>query len=170
LALPERRSAQSALSSRVRSSQRARVSGKRLRHEFPSLAGFGVAGEGSLHQRRRIQFGFHGFHQIFGGVLGARYPRVFFLFADFAGDLVARGFGKGVEKSLEAFGLAEFAGECGVDGRRHEEDFSEWVTAINGASTAKLKLTEVRDYCKRGSPGTALAYSQNSRRQGKTSS
>jgi hypothetical protein len=29
---------------------------------------------------------------------------------------VARGFGEGIEKFLEAFGLAEFAGESGVDG------------------------------------------------------
>jgi hypothetical protein len=29
---------------------------------------------------------------------------------------VARGFGQGVEESLEAFGLTEFAGECGMDG------------------------------------------------------
>jgi hypothetical protein len=36
---------------------------------------------------------------------------VFFDFADFAVDLVARGFGQGVEKILETFGLAEFAGE-----------------------------------------------------------
>jgi hypothetical protein len=88
-----------------------------LRHEFPSLAGPGIAGEGSFHQRRRVEFGFHGLHQVFGGVLGAAQARLFFFnFADFAVDLLARGFGKGVEKFLEAFGLAEFAGEDGMDG------------------------------------------------------
>jgi hypothetical protein len=91
-----------------------------LRHEFPSLSGFGVVGEGSFHQRRRIEFGFHGFHQVFSGVLGPAQARLFFFdFADLAVDLVARGFGKGVEEFLEAFGLAEFAGENGVDGSRH---------------------------------------------------
>jgi hypothetical protein len=89
----------------------------RLRHEFPSLAGLDVAAEGSLHQRRRIELGFHGFHQVFGGVLGAAQARVFFLdFADLAVDLLTRGFGKGIEEFLEAFGLAEFAGENGMDG------------------------------------------------------
>jgi len=92
------------------------LASERLRHEFPSLAGFGVAGKGNLHQRRRVELGFHGLHQIFGGVLGAAQARLFFFdFADFAVDLVARGFGKGIEKFLEAFGLAEFAGEDGMD-------------------------------------------------------
>jgi hypothetical protein len=90
---------------------------ERLRHEFPSLAGLGVAGEGSLHQRRRVELGFHGFHQIFGGVLGSAQARFFFFdFADLAVDLVARGFWQGIEKFLEAFGLAELAGEDGMDG------------------------------------------------------
>src|SRR6185312_3061423 len=40
-----------------------------LRHKSPSLAGLGVAAECSLHQRRRVEFGFHGFHQIFSGVM-----------------------------------------------------------------------------------------------------
>jgi hypothetical protein len=77
-----------------------------LRHALPSLAGLGVAGEGGFHQGRRVEFGFHSFHQIFGGVLGATQARLFFFdFADFAVDLVARGVGQGVEKFLEAFGL-----------------------------------------------------------------
>lgn len=66
---------------------------ERLRHEFPSLAGSGVAAECSFHQRRRVELGFHGFHQIFSGVLCAALARVFFFnFADFTVDLVARGF------------------------------------------------------------------------------
>jgi hypothetical protein len=35
---------------------------------------------------------------------------------------VARGFGQGVEEFLEAFGLADFAGEGGMDG--HGEDLT----------------------------------------------
>ncbi len=66
------------------------LASERLRHEFPSLARSGVAGERSLHQRRRIELGFHGFHQIFSGVLGAAQARLFFFdFADFAVNLVA---------------------------------------------------------------------------------
>jgi hypothetical protein len=88
-----------------------------LRHEIPSLAGFGIADEGSFHQRRRIECGLHGFHQVFSGVLRAAQACLFFFdFSDLAVDLVARGFGKGVENFLEAFGLAELAGENGVDG------------------------------------------------------
>jgi hypothetical protein len=50
-------------------------------------------------------------------VLGAAQARFFFFdFADFTVDLVARGFGEGVEEFLEALGLAEFSGEDGVDG------------------------------------------------------
>jgi hypothetical protein len=94
---------------------------ERLRHEIPSLAGLGVAAECSLHQRRRIELGFHGFHQVFSGVLGAAQARLFlFDFADLAVDLVARGFGQGIEEFLEAFGLAEFAGENGVDGHENK--------------------------------------------------
>ena len=93
------------------------LASERLRHELPSPAGFGVAGEGSLHQRRRVEFGFHGFHQVFSGMLGAAQARLFFFdFADKVVDVVARGFGKGIEEFLKAFGLAEFAGEEGVDG------------------------------------------------------
>jgi hypothetical protein len=87
------------------------LTSERLRHEFPSLAGSGVASKGSAHQRRRVEFGFHRFHQIFSGVLGAAQARVFFFdFADRVVDMAARGLGKGVEEFLEAFGLAEFAG------------------------------------------------------------
>jgi len=90
---------------------------ERLRHEFPSFAGLGVAAESSLHQRRRVELGFHGFHQIFSGMLRAAQARLFFFdFADLAVDLLARGFGEGVEEFLEAFGLAEFTGEERVDG------------------------------------------------------
>jgi hypothetical protein len=54
-----------------------------------------VAAECSPHQRRRIKLGFHGFHQVFGGVLGAAQACLFFFyFADLAVDLVARGFGR----------------------------------------------------------------------------
>lgn len=89
---------------------------ERLRHQFPSLAGYGVAGEGGFHQRRRVEFGFHGFHQVFSSVLRTAEARLFFFdFADLAVDLVTRGFGQGVEKFLEAFGLAEFAGEDRMD-------------------------------------------------------
>jgi hypothetical protein len=98
---------------------------ERLRHEFPSLAGLGVAAEGCLHQRRRIELGFHGFHQVFSGVLGAAQARVFFFdFADRVVDVLARGVGKGIKEFLEAFGLTEFAGEDGVDGSVHC-DFSK---------------------------------------------
>jgi hypothetical protein len=49
-------------------------------------------------------------------VLRASQARLFFFdFADLAVDLVARGFGKGIEEFLEAFGLAEFTGEDGMD-------------------------------------------------------
>jgi len=93
------------------------LAAQRLRHEFPSLVGLGVATECSLHQRRRVELGFHGFHQVFSGVLGASQARLFFFdFAYFTVDLAARGFRKGVEKFLKAFGLAEFAGEGGMDG------------------------------------------------------
>jgi hypothetical protein len=45
-------------------------------------------------------------------VLGAAQTRLFFFdFADLAIDLMARGFGEGIEKFLKAFGLAEFTGE-----------------------------------------------------------
>lgn len=99
---------------------------ERLRHEFPSLAGLGVAREGGFHQRRRVEFGFHGFHQIISGVLGAAEACVFFFgFSDLTVDLVARGFGKGIEEFLEALGLAEFAGENGMDG--HGEDYGSVV-------------------------------------------
>lgn len=88
-----------------------------LRHELPSLAGLGVAAECSFHQRRWVEFGFHGFHQVFSGVLCTAKARLFFFdFADLAINLLARGFGQGIEEFLQAFGLAEFAGECGVDG------------------------------------------------------
>jgi hypothetical protein len=88
-----------------------------LRHEFPSLARSSVAGESSLHQRRRIELGFHGFHQIFGGMLGTAQARLFFFdFSDFTVNLLARGFGQGIEEFLEAFGLAELANENRMDG------------------------------------------------------
>ena len=72
-----------------------------LRHEFPSLAGLGVASEGGFHQRWRVELGLHGFHKVFSGVLCAAQARLFFLdFADLAVDLVALGFRKGIEKFL----------------------------------------------------------------------
>jgi hypothetical protein len=39
---------------------------------------------------------------------------LFFDLADFTVDLVARGFGEGIEEFLEALRLAEFTGEDGV--------------------------------------------------------
>lgn len=100
---------------------------QRLRHELPSLAGLDVAAECSFHQRWRVEFGFHGFHQIFSGMLGAAQARLFFFdFADLAVDLVARGFWKGVEKFLQAFGLAEFAGENGVDWHGNGKPYHGW--------------------------------------------
>ncbi len=93
-------------------------------HPWRALA---LRREGSLHQRWRVEFGFHGFHQVFSGVLRAAQARLFFFdFADLAVDLVARGFGKGVEKFLEAFGLAEFAGEDGVDGHGKGKPYHGW--------------------------------------------
>jgi hypothetical protein len=54
-------------------------------------------------------------------MLRTAQARLFFLnFADLAVDLVARGFGEGVEKFLETSGLAEFAGERRVDGHRNK--------------------------------------------------
>jgi hypothetical protein len=95
---------------------------ERLRHELPSLAGFGVACECGFHQRRRVEFGFHGFHQILSGMLSTAEARVFFFdFADGVVDMLARGVRKGSEEFLQAFGLAEFAGECGVDVGGHRD-------------------------------------------------
>jgi hypothetical protein len=54
--------------------------------------------------------------QISGMLRAAQARLFFFYFADFSVDLVARGFGQGIEEFLEAFGLAEFAGESEVDG------------------------------------------------------
>jgi hypothetical protein len=95
---------------------------ERLRHEVPSLARLCVAGKGGLDERRRVKFGFHGFHQVFGGVLGAALARLFFFdFADGVVDLAARGFGEGAKEFLEALGLAEFAGERRLDCHRDGE-------------------------------------------------
>jgi hypothetical protein len=72
---------------------------ERLRHEFPSLAGAGVTGEGGLDERRWIEFGFHGLHEVFGGVLGASLARLFFLdLADGVVNPIAAGVGEGVEE------------------------------------------------------------------------
>jgi hypothetical protein len=91
-----------------------------LRHEFPTAAGFGVSGEGGFDEGRRVELGFHGFHQVFSGVLGATLAGLFFFdFTDGVVDVAAGGFGKGVEEFLEAFGLAEFAGEDGME--RHNK-------------------------------------------------
>lgn len=96
------------------------LASKGLRHEFPSLAGFCVAGKGGFHHRRRIEFGLHGFHQVFSSMLGAAEARFFFFdAADGVIDMLARGFGKGIEKFLKALGLAEFASESGMD--RHKQ-------------------------------------------------
>jgi len=128
---------------------------ERLRHEFPSLAGLGVAAECSFHQRRRVEFGFHGFHQVFSGVLGAAQARLFFFyFADLAVDLVTRGFGQGIEEFLEAFGLAEFAGEDGMDIRRHRE---ATFTQIRLA-TITLEACQESNVYKRASSSRWLCY------------
>jgi hypothetical protein len=51
--------------------------------------------------------------------LRAAKARVFFFdFADGVVDVLARGVGKGIEKFLQSFGLAKFAGEGGVDGHK----------------------------------------------------
>jgi hypothetical protein len=56
--------------------------------------------------------------QISGMLCAALARHFFFDFAGLAVDLVARGFGKEIEKCLEAFGLAKFAGEgrMGMEG------------------------------------------------------
>lgn len=90
---------------------------ERLRHEFPSLAGTGIAGEGGFDQRWKIELGFHGFHEVFDGVFGTALARLFFFdFADGVVNPVASGVRKGVEEFQEAFGFGEFAGEGRVDG------------------------------------------------------
>ena len=91
---------------------------ERLRHEFPPLSGFGVTGEGGFHQRRRVELGFHGFHQEFDGLLKAAEAGFFFFdAADEVVEIVAGGFRKGVEESFEAV-AAESTGEEWVD--RHD--------------------------------------------------
>lgn len=101
---------------------------ERLRHEFPAASGFGVTGEGGFHQGRRVEFGFHGFHQVFGGMLCAVQARLFFFdFTDLAVNLVPRGFGQGVEKFLQAFGLAEFAGKERMDGHGERKPYHGWT-------------------------------------------
>ena len=91
-------------------------------------------------RRRRVEFGFHGFHQIFGGVLGATQARVFFFdFANFAVDLVARGFGQGVEEFQEAFGLAEFTGESGMDGHAKRKTLPRMTRISDGEESAYLQ-------------------------------
>jgi len=56
---------------------------------------FGIAGKCHTDQWRQVELGFHGFHQIFSGVLGAPQARLFFFdFADLAVNLVAAGFGQ----------------------------------------------------------------------------
>jgi hypothetical protein len=58
----------------------------------------------------------HGFHQVFSGMLSTSEAGVFFLTSRTGVVyILARGVGKGIKKFLEAFRLAEFAGEGGVD-------------------------------------------------------
>jgi len=98
---------------------------KRLRHEFPSLsgagvAGAGVAGEGGGEQRRRIEFGCHDFGQEFDGLLDATLASFFFFdCANEVVELFAGGVGEGVEEFQEAV-TTQGAGEEKVDG--HEEE------------------------------------------------
>jgi hypothetical protein len=95
-----------------------------LRHEFPALARFGVAGECGFDHRRRVEFGLHGFGHVFDGLLKPAEAGFFFLdAADGVVDMAARGFGKGIEKFLQAFGLAEFAG--GMDGHGDSGTYPE---------------------------------------------
>jgi hypothetical protein len=66
-------------------------------------------------------------------VLRAAQARLFFFdFADLAVDMVPRGFGQGIEEFLERLGLAEFAGENGVDG--HGDWLWKIVSCLNGNS------------------------------------
>ena len=112
---------------------------ERLRHEFPSLAGLGIAGEGGFHQRRWVELGFHGFHQVFSGVLGTAQARLFFFdLADLAVDLLARGFGKGAKEFLEPLGLAEFTGEGGVDGHGGRENLTTDGRAPRGSNVGSV--------------------------------
>jgi hypothetical protein len=60
-------------------------------------------------------------------VLRAAQARLFFLdFANLTVDLLARGFGKGIEEFLEAFGVAEFAGKNGMDGHGKRKPYHGW--------------------------------------------
>jgi hypothetical protein len=95
---------------------------KRLRHEFPSLSGAGVADERGGEQRRRIEFGCHDFGQEFNGLLDATLAGFFFFDCeDEVVELFAGGVGEGVKEFQEPFGFGEFAGEGGVDGHEGEE-------------------------------------------------
>jgi hypothetical protein len=117
------------------------LAAEELRHEFPSLARLRIAGKGSLHHRRWIELGFHGFHQIFSGMLSTAEPRVFFFdFADSVVNMLARGVGKGIEEFLQAFGLAEFAGEDGVDIERHRQKTISRMTRIEPILTVSVGL------------------------------
>jgi len=79
------------------------LAAERLRHELPALTRFGVARESGFDQRRRIEFGFHGFRQEFDGLLSAAQARLFFFdFANGVVELIAGGVGKGVGEFLEA--------------------------------------------------------------------
>ena len=78
-------------------------------------------------------------------VLGAAQARLFFFdFADLAVDLLARGFGEGVEKFLETFGLAEFAGEKRVDGHGKRKPYhrSTLMTRIFTNLTQAARIAE----------------------------
>lgn len=96
---------------------------KRLRHEFPSLSGAGVAGERGGEQRRRIEFGCHDFGQEFDGLLDATLASFFFFdCANEVVELFAGGVGEGVEEFLEAV-TTQGAGEEKVDGHGNGKTF-----------------------------------------------
>ena len=91
---------------------------QRLRHEVPSLAGFGIAGEGRGEQRWRVEFGFHGFRQELDGLLDAAQAGVFFFdTADEVIEVIAGGFGEGVEESYQTV-AAKGTSEKWVEGHR----------------------------------------------------
>jgi hypothetical protein len=92
------------------------LAAERLRHEFPSLVGLGIAGEGNFHQRRRVELGFHGGGEELDGLIQAAEAGFFFFdAADEVVEFVAGGFGEGVEESFEAV-TAEGAGKKKVEG------------------------------------------------------
>ena len=95
------------------------LASERLRHEFPALARFGFAGESGFDQWWRVELGFHGFSQVFDCLLKPTKAGFFFFdAADEAVEVIAGGFGEGVEESFQAV-AAKGAGEERME--RHRE-------------------------------------------------